>query len=58
MICELDDAVATRFVGALGTPDVDEDVGVAEVSEEGELVPIELIAETLYVYVVPVDNPV
>jgi hypothetical protein len=41
-----DDAVATSPVGALGTLEDDEDVGVAEVSDDAALVPMELIAET------------
>ena len=42
-------AVATSAVGALGTPDVEEDVGVADASPEVALVPILLMAEILYV---------
>ena len=51
-------AVATSPVGALGTLELDDDVGVADVSDDGELVPIEFIADTRYVYVVPVVRPV
>ena len=42
-------AVATNPVGALGAPDVEDDVGVADVSPEVALVPILLMAEILYV---------
>ena len=58
LICVPEDAVATSPVGALGTPDVEDDVGVADVSADVGLVPIELIADTLYKYVVPVLSPV
>lgn len=50
--------MATRPVGALGTLDDEEAVGVADISDDAALVPIELIAETRYVYVVPVVRPV
>ena len=42
-------AVATNPVGALGAPEVEDEVGVADASAEVALVPILLIAEILYV---------
>lgn len=50
--------VATSPVGAPGTVSDEEDVGVAEASPDAAPVPAEDIAETLYVYVVPVTRPV
>jgi hypothetical protein len=41
--------VALRFVGAPGTPDDEEEVGVADDSFDAVPVPAEFIAETLYV---------
>jgi len=54
LICEEDTAVAVSPVGGDGaTARV-----VAEPVPEGGLVPTELMAETLYVYVVPAASPV
>lgn len=47
LICELDTALAVSPVGELGTPDVDDEVGVADASPDAVPVPIELIADTL-----------
>jgi hypothetical protein len=43
-------AFAKIFVGAAGGPGSDEDLGVADASFEGLLVPIEFMADTLNVY--------
>jgi hypothetical protein len=45
--CVPEFAVATSAVGALGTPDVEDDVGVADASPEAALVPILFMAEIL-----------
>ena len=50
-------AFATILVGAAGGLGSDEDFGVAEASFDVLLVPIELIADTLNVYDVPVVKP-
>ena len=50
--------VAERPVGEPGTDDVEDDDGVADASLDAVPVPTEDIAETLYVYAVPVVRPV
>ena len=42
-------AVATNPAGALGAPEVEDDVGVADASPEAEPVPMLFMAEILYV---------
>lgn len=42
-------AVATNPVGALGAPEVEDDVGIADASAEAAPVPMLLMAEILYV---------
>jgi hypothetical protein len=46
LICVPDTAAAFRFVGAPGTPDVEDDVGVADASFDAVPVPTEIMAET------------
>ena len=58
LICELETTLADSPVGTPGTPELDDDVGVANDSPDAELVPTEFIADILYVYVVPVERPV
>jgi hypothetical protein len=57
-ICVEDVDVVARPVGGPGTPDDEDDVGVTAASFDAVLAPAEFIAETLYVYVVPVVSPV
>ena len=42
-------AVATNPVGALGAPEVEDEVGIADASAEVTLVPMVLMVEILYV---------
>ena len=47
--CVGDAGTAARPVGVPGSVPVDDDVGVADISDEDALVPTELIAYTWYV---------
>ena len=58
LICVPDVGVAVRPSGGAGEDEVDPTIGVAEASGEAVLGPNELIAYTLYAYVVPVVSPV